>query len=322
MALQGLQNMYAPDMRIPDFSAQSLRLEDMMNQSNQMELQDQQRKLNYDTAADPMNLEKLSLSNQTSQAHLPGIQAESAMKQRKNKYEDIFNPEAINSIRGKYKTEELDRHINEMGDIGTLFQQGAEDVYNAPVGGAQRVKARLEAAGHGDMWNPEWEGLPPAQLQRALSESGSALADTVPKLRSSLLKEASAERIAAGNNATTLTAEEMRIEAGKYKKKVAQATTFEESYRKLKNAKDKYTALLDEAKMMEADEPSLAASYRSRAEEIRAVAEAELSAAGGGAIEYGPDGKPRIGTKGKNTDIRPKDNRPKQGTPENPIVLK
>lgn len=323
MALQGLQNMYAPDMRIPDFSAQSLRLEDMMNQANQMELQDQKRKLDYDTAADPLNLERLSLGNQTSQAHLPGIEAESAMKQRKNRYEDIFNNEALNSIRGKYKAEDLDRHITEMGDIGTMLQQGAEDIYNNPVGGWQRVKARLDAAGHGDIWNPAWQGLPPDQLQRTLKKEGESLADVMPKIRSSLLKEASAEKIAAGNNATVLEAERMRIAAGKYNKKGPKAAaTFEESLMKMKKASEKYAALTDAAKTVEEDMPELAASYRARAADLENLAKAELAGGQGATISQTPGQRPEVTPKSQNVKIAPEGSKPKAGTAANPIILK
>lgn len=313
---QGLAALYSLP---PEAVMSGMRLEDMMGQQDNMALQNQQRQLAYDTAADPMNLEKLSLGNQTSQAHLPGIQAESAMKQRKNQYEDIFNDEAINSIRGKYKSEDLDRHISDIGSIGTLFQQGAEDVYNSPVGGAQRVKARLAAAGHGDMWNPIWEGLPPDQLQRALRESGDALANTVPKLRSSLLKEASAEKIAAGNNQTALDVEQKRIDAGKYTKKVAQATTFEESYRKLKKASEKYAALIDGAKEIEKDSPELAASFRARAADLENLVKAELAAGGTATISQVPGQRPEITPKDRNVTVAP--GGPKQGTAQNPIKL-
>lgn len=314
--------MYAPDMRIPDFSAQSVRLEDMMNQSNQMELQDQQRKLAYDTASDPMNLEKLSLGNQTSQAQLPGLQADSAMKQRKNKYEDIFNDEALNSIRGKYKSEDLERHIGDIGSVGTLFQQGAEDVYNSPVGGAQRVKARLAAAGHGDMWNPMWEQLPPAELQRALRESGDALSDTVPKLRASLLKEGSAEKIASGNNATQKEIEQMRVDAGKYTKKGPPgAITFEQNMQKLKKPSEKYAALIDAAKEIETDNPSLAASYRARAGDLENLVKAELAAGQGATITQTPGQRPQLTPKSENVNVAPGGAKPKQGTAENPIKL-
>lgn len=313
---QGLAALYSLP---PEAVMSGMRLEDIMGQQDNMALQNQQRQLSYDTQADPLNLERLSLGNQTSQAQLPGIQATSAMTQRKNKYEDIFNDEALNSIKGKYKSEDLDRHISDIGNIGTMFQQGAEDVYNSPVGGAQRVKARLAQAGHGDMWNPEWERLPPDQLQRALRESGDALADTVPKLRSTLMQEGSKERIAAGNAQAQKDIEQMRIDAGKYQKKVAQATSFEESYRKIKKPSEKYAALLDAAKDIEKDMPELSVAYRARAAELENLVKAELAAGQGTTISQTPGQRPQIIPKSENVNITP--GKAKIGTAENPIKL-
>ncbi len=168
----GLNQLYSLPV---EATPSAIGLEQMMGQSDQMALQDQGRQLAYNTAADPMRLEKMGLDNQTSRAQLPGITADSSMRARKNEMEELFKPEMIQEMKQKYGSQALAQYSKDIAALGDVFAQGAALVAQNPVGGAQRVKAMLQQAGHSDMWNPKWDNASPDELFQGLSTAGTQI---------------------------------------------------------------------------------------------------------------------------------------------------
>lgn len=157
-----------------------------MGQANQVGMQEQRRKLAYDTAADPFRLEQLRLGNETSQAHLPGIQAQSEQLQRKNANERLFNPDFIKEQQGKYSSAQLKRHIDDFENVGQLLRQGSAMVYDSPMGAGYKVKQMLKDAGYGDAWVPAFDQMPASTLSKALASMGNDIGDASTKYRNAL----------------------------------------------------------------------------------------------------------------------------------------
>lgn len=176
---------------------------DQLAQQTQFAAQDQ-----------PFKLAQLGLNNQTAQARLPGIQAESSAAVRKNSNEDLFNPQFIKDTQGKYTSAEIKRHADDMENAGQLLRQSAALVYDSPMGAAAPVKEKLQAAG---VWNPAWEKFNAAQLQAILKDSGDQIGDAATKYRTLIggitAKGDVSKEIAASNNETKLAIAQSRADA-------------------------------------------------------------------------------------------------------------
>jgi len=151
----------------------------------------------FQQQADPLRLRQLELGNQTTEAGLPGIMANGQIAQRKNKIESMFEDKQIQDMMGKYKSEELSRHVKDMEGVGQLALQGAEQVWSNPIAGRAMVKQKLEKAG---VWNPKWDSLPPDRLAMELSNFGQGIQATGAKFTQAMelqsMKSATAENVA------------------------------------------------------------------------------------------------------------------------------
>lgn len=159
---------------------------DRGNEADQSNLQDLFSLNQHNQVMRPMQEDQQSLANQTMQAGLPGVMANSQIAQRRNKNEDIFNDAHIQDIMGKYKADEVDRHVKSMAALGTAAQQAAELVWNNPIGGSVIAKQMFERLGHGDKWNPAWDKLRPDQLAMTLSEAGKGIQSASEKFNQAI----------------------------------------------------------------------------------------------------------------------------------------
>lgn len=156
--------------------------------ADQMTQQDQARQLDFDTQNDPLKLARSSLDNQTLQAHLPGIQADSAIKQRTNSNAAATNDQLLQSMRDKFTNEQINSHVENAASAGTLMSQLAVDARNNPLGAKDRVRQALIANGHGDAWHPDWSGadVAPGQFAKELDDYGRQMQETSSALRSKM----------------------------------------------------------------------------------------------------------------------------------------
>lgn len=189
---QGLASMFNADVSNGGGSIASTpsMMQMLGNQqyADQMTQQDQARQLSYDTANDPLKLQRSSLDNQTLQAHLPGIQADSAIKQRTNSNAAATNDQLLQSMRDKFTNEEINSHVENAASAGTLMSQLAVDARNNPLGAKDRVRQALIANGHGDAWNSDWSGadVAPGQFAKELDDYGRQMQETSSALRSKM----------------------------------------------------------------------------------------------------------------------------------------
>jgi hypothetical protein len=183
---QGLAQLYSPDMPVSG-AGQAMDLLTTQQNADRMTAQDQQRELDYNTAADPLRLNSLDLANQTSVARLPGIQAESSMQQRKNSNEGITNDATIKDIMGKYSSAELARHVTDTENVGSqLSQLGALTDQMDPATAHARVKQELEAMGHGDLYDSAFANTDPGALGTKLRDMGGAITSEATKYKNAM----------------------------------------------------------------------------------------------------------------------------------------
>ncbi len=169
---QGLETLYnLPTAAQP----QGLALLSQQQDADALTAQDNQRQFAYDTANDPMKLRKSGLESDTLAAQLPGHVALSNMHVRKDANEGVVNDAAIKDILGKYKSEDLKRHVADMENLGQVALQHYQGAYMNPFGAAARAKQSFVDAGHGDMWNDDWNDLPVGQLAAKLKDFGSGI---------------------------------------------------------------------------------------------------------------------------------------------------
>lgn len=151
---------------------QAASLSQMMNQQT----------YNQNQVMDPLRAQALQGSNDAQAATLPGIVAGSSMKTRANSNDANLNDATLKDALGKLSSADRDRHIQDIDDMGSVFRQQGAQVLNNPIGAAQRAKAELVNAGHGDMWNNDWDNLPPEQLANALSSQGAMIGQSSSKM--------------------------------------------------------------------------------------------------------------------------------------------
>lgn len=250
-------------------------------QADAYSLQDilQQNMLN--AQLNPLKVQQQRLANDLTQAQIPGVRATSSIQQRADRMAGRFEPQQIEEIMSKYKSEELARHVKDAENLGQVALQGAAQTTAYPLGAAQRLKAEWEKAGYGKMWNPEWDSLSPARLAMSLSQFGSEIQGTSARFRQAMelqdAKNSTAQAIANTRTQASVAAAQARanqardlasIKAGstpktyeaaaiKARQLAAEADTPEEQQSYLKQADD-YDYMAARARILAASESNTA----------------------------------------------------------------
>lgn len=156
--------------------------------SDQMTQANQARQLAFDTANDPQKLQNQALQNQGLAAELPGKVGVSQQQAATGDIDQATKTSKIQDIIGKNDEAAMQRHVTDAANAGTQMSQLAEEAQNNPLGAKERVKADLAKTGHDDMYNPDWDNLPPDQFAAALRQQGQSLQDTSASFRQEMAK--------------------------------------------------------------------------------------------------------------------------------------
>jgi hypothetical protein len=210
----------------------------------------------------PLRVRQALLGNQTTEAQLPGVVADSSRKTRDNQVRegiplDVEQRAKLSEIAAKMSEDE--------------WKQEEAAIQKALVHPSAAVRAQAQKM------------LPLLkEFQKSAMEQSQKSAD------------AQALETLRGTNAQALM--KQQIDAGRFKKSGSGAVTFMEQFGKLKNSKDKHAALVLEAKKAELDgDEELAARYTAMAESIRAQATAEIATPKPGSVDV-PSVAPNIRT--------------------------
>jgi hypothetical protein len=192
----------------------SMNLFDQQGQRDQITQADQTRQLDYNYNADPMRLQSLALGNQTTEAQLPGIAAQSSMQQRKDRMGADTYDQEVKKLMSQYKAEEMAGWVKEMQGLAEFAGVHGNAAVASPFGAQARAREAFDKAGHGKFWNPEWDKMDvkafSGTLKKFQSDVMESSAGYQKALDSITAKTESAEKIAAERNKTELEKERLR----------------------------------------------------------------------------------------------------------------
>jgi hypothetical protein len=289
----------------------SMNLFDQQGQRDQITQADQTRQLDFNYNADPMRLQSMSLGNQTTEAQLPGIAANSSMLQRKDRMGADTYDQEVKKLMSQYKADEMAGYVKEMQGLGDLAITHSAGAFAEPFGAAARIKEAFTKAGHGAFWNPEWETMPVSTLGDKLKRFGTDIHESSAgyqkALDSIIAKAASNERIAEEKNKTDL--EKARI-LGEFKKNIEAMKAKAKADGPV--GTDKAAAALMTSAQLEGD-PEKAAILRAAAQELydelarRAAAGALVTQSGAPALgQLGQPGQKGIPVRGPEVAVPPR----------------
>jgi hypothetical protein len=131
--IKSLDSLYTLD---PGAVTDALRLKEGAFQQSQQDLRKAELANMFDEQRNPYLVEQARLANEQLGAQLPGIQADSAIKQRSNDMGAATYPDALKAARAKFMSEASDSHIKELtnkfqemafaGPTPEIKQQGIE----------------------------------------------------------------------------------------------------------------------------------------------------------------------------------------------------
>jgi hypothetical protein len=271
----------------------------------------------------PLMMEHQRLVNQGLEAGLPGLLAESRSKGYKADKEAATmdsDIQAVNAANADKIDEDKVKKVDRMRKFFTESSQVLKDtpvparaaqMQNLMVGSgldpnhpmAQALMGKLQA-------NPDNFPEVMAQLNDRLGDlAAKANPATNASMRNMDVQRASAEKVAAGNNATSLEVARInaaaRENAASSRRGGAGGADFWASFYKLKSSKDKHAALILEATKVEKDDPITAAKMFDMAEAIEPQAKAEINSPKAGTPDIAATTKGRVAVN-PGPDIAPK----------------
>lgn len=189
-----------------DPAAQELGLKQIGDERAQMaaRLQDMLQQTQQRAQVNPLLLKQQELANQTTQAQMPGLEAQSSMQaDRANISRSTIGQQLEEAMR-KHRTNMTDADFKEIGQTGQAFSQVGEYLSGIPV------PARHAAAKQmlGQMYRPEFDNYNPNDLVDTLQQTGKWMNEAATKFQMQqagiMAKTGSAERIASEKNAAEI----------------------------------------------------------------------------------------------------------------------
>lgn len=148
--IKNLDSLYTLD---PGAVTDALRLKEGAFQQSEQDLQKTRLANMFDEQRNPYLIEQARLANEQLGAQLPGIQADSAIKQRSNDMGAATYPDALKAARAKFMSEASDSHIKELtnkfqemafnGETPEIKQKGIEGLRFTKDMIAEREKIKL-----------------------------------------------------------------------------------------------------------------------------------------------------------------------------------
>lgn len=150
----------------------------MANQAKQQALTKGQQDIGLADLMNPQKVREAELVNQTRQAQLPGIEAQSAMQGDKARMsKDTYAADLENTLKG-YKFKDRERELKEMEMGGQAYMQAEPLLATIPPPARHAAAKRLLGA----FYQPEFDKVPPEELGRILNFVGSEMMGAQQKL--------------------------------------------------------------------------------------------------------------------------------------------
>ena len=245
---------------------------DRGNQADQSNLADLFSQNQHMQNMRPMQEQQQDLSNQGLQAGLPGIVANSAIAQRNNSNAEILTPEVLAAAHSKHTKEENQNVVDRMHNLGQTMQQASAIIRTNPINGIPIAKRMFQQAGHGDMWNNDWENIQGnggLGVANELETTGKKIQESGDRFSQALgtqqLKVDSARALQESRLQATMDQVRARITSAEKIHQETMANKKELSKETAQQAAERYNRLADEAEQQK--QPEEAAGYRAKADQ-------------------------------------------------------
>ena len=130
----------------------------------------------------PLELAQKQANIDADNARLPGIKADSAIRERQNKKENLLFDDEMKATLGKMKAEEVRRYGEQLTQAANAYTMGGQYLTDAP-GGATHEMAKQVL---GPLYRPEFDKIPPTALGEAIRYMGKNMSQLAPKFQQEL----------------------------------------------------------------------------------------------------------------------------------------
>lgn len=160
--------------------AQSVGLREIMMKRQQMEqeMAKAQQDMELEKLLFPEKLKQQQLSNQTTEAQLPGVRATSDLNQDKARFSretlGASIADQLKSYQGKLKKQDLDELMN----AGQAYAQAGRGLMSWGPGGVSKEQAKKLL---GEYYRDEFDNIPPQFLPQVLSDLGDSMIEAQGK---------------------------------------------------------------------------------------------------------------------------------------------
>lgn len=221
---QGLGQMYNADVANGGGTIAStpgmMQLLGQQQYADQLTSADQQRQLSQNYNMDPLRVQQQQLENQTTAARIPGIQAQGRQQTVKAGIDEATMQSAIQDAQGKYTSAQLQRHADDIGNIGTTLIQHAATMAANPMAAAQRTHALFQQLGISDMLPQDFDQKGTLDQIQSIHDLGANFQDASAKARQQLMRYQmqgdSARDVAKIRSQGQVDAAQKRLEASNY----------------------------------------------------------------------------------------------------------
>lgn len=171
-----LTNLFQSDPAAQELGLQQFGLD---QQYKQQQLADLMQKTQQQGELHPLEMQRMRLGNQTQEAQLPGIQAQSSLTQDKASLSRNTLPQQLEAAFAKHKTEMSDAQVKELTNAGQRYSQvGA--LLGAIPGPARAALAKQML---GDLYHPEFDKYNPNDLADTVSTIGNWMTEAGSKFQ-------------------------------------------------------------------------------------------------------------------------------------------
>lgn len=130
----------------------------------------------------PLDMAQKQANIDADNARLPGIKADSSIRERQNKKEDLLFDDEMKAHLGKMKAEEAKRYAEQLTQAANAYTMGGQYLEDAP-GGASHEMAKQVL---GPLYRPEFDKISPQALGQAIRYMGQNMSQLAPKFQQEL----------------------------------------------------------------------------------------------------------------------------------------
>jgi len=169
-----LTNLFQSDPAAQELGLQQFGLD---QKYKQQQLADLLQKNQQNSQMFPLELQKAQLGNQTTEAQLPGIKANSSSLESKADFDQKTLSGKITAQLEKYKNEIGDEHLKDLTRRGEMYSQTGQMLHLMRGPQAHAMARQIL----GDNYLPQFDDMPPEELGKRMFTLGAAMNEATAK---------------------------------------------------------------------------------------------------------------------------------------------